>query len=374
MNINIRLNPDKAVHAFYVFFIIHTCQIGAGLMGVPRILFLEAGVDAWVSVLVTGAYMHVLVLLMLTILRNYENTDLIGVQVDLFGPWIGKGLGVLYILYIFLLLLTVMKNYIEVVQVFIFPQIPIWLMSAFMLILMVYSILGGFRVVVGTSFLFFFLTIWLVLPVYKPVTFMDWKHLTPIFMSSPMEILAGAKQVAYSVLGLEILFFIYPYIQNKKKIAVAAHAGVFFTTILILLVTVVSIGYFSPDELKETVWATLSLFKIISFSIIERFDFLAVALWMMVIIPNVVLFGWIIIHSLKRLFSFPKKPSLYITALMLFFSSILIEERIGINYLTSITGEVGFWVVFIYPWILYVGLLLKKLFRKGKSNEKMGHS
>ncbi|WP_281976104.1 GerAB/ArcD/ProY family transporter [Halobacillus litoralis] len=365
MKTNISMNPGKSVQAFYLFFIIHTSQIGAGLMGVPRILVLEAGSDAWISVLIAGIYLHIMIFLMLSILRAYDNSDILGVQGDLFGKWIGKILGLMYVLYIFLLVLTVMKNYIEVVQVFIFPEMPIWLMSLFLLSLMVYSIIGGFRVVVGTAFIFFFLTIWLALTIYKPMTYMDWEHFLPVMHhSSPTDLFMGAKQVAYSVLGLEILLFVYPFIEDKKKISLPAHAGVLFTTFLILLVTVVSIGYFSPDQLKATVWATLSLFKIISFSIVERFDFIAVALWMMVIIPNLVLFGWMIVHSMKRLFNTPKKPTLYALAFLLFIASITIEKRVGVNQLTSITSEVGFWIVFVYPWFIYIIVMVKKKWLK----------
>ena len=49
MKTNITMTQGQSVRAFYLFFIIHTIQIGAGLMGVPRILFLEAGPDAWVD-------------------------------------------------------------------------------------------------------------------------------------------------------------------------------------------------------------------------------------------------------------------------------------------------------------------------------------
>ncbi|MBX0357281.1 GerAB/ArcD/ProY family transporter [Halobacillus sp. Nhm2S1] len=364
MKTNIPFHPDHTVQAFYLFFIIHTSQIGAGLMGVPRILVLEAGVDAWISVLVAGLYLHFIVFIMLQILKSYENADILGIQQDLFGVWIGKALGTVYVLYIFLLLLTVIKNYIEVVQVFVFPEMPIWLMALFLLSLMVYSILGGFRVVVGTSVVFFFLTIWLVFTIYKPITYMDWEHFLPVFQTPAPDLLKGVQQVTFTVLGLEILLFVYPFIQDKKRAALPAHAAVFFTICLILLVTVVSIGYFSPDQLKSTVWATLSLFKIISFSVLERFDFIAVALWMMVIIPNIVLFGWMIVHSLKRLFNVPKKPTLYGLAFLLFLTSITAEKRVSLNELTDWTGQIGFWIVFVYPLFIYVMVLLKKLMKK----------
>ncbi|KHE67311.1 GerAB/ArcD/ProY family transporter, partial [Halobacillus sp. BBL2006] len=156
MKTNLTIKPDVAVSAFYLFFIVHTIQTGTGIMGVPRILFLEAGPDAWISVLIAGVYLHFIAWIMISILREYESADIIGIQCDLYGKYIGVSIGIVFLIYQFFILLSVIKNYVEVVQVFIFPNIPIWLMSLFLLSLMIYCVLGGFRVVVGTSFIFFF--------------------------------------------------------------------------------------------------------------------------------------------------------------------------------------------------------------------------
>lgn len=367
MNINLTVKKGESFRAFYLFFIVHTIQIGAGLMGVPRVIFAEAGSDAWVSILLGGLYLHFIAWIMLLILREYENADILGIQMDLFGRFMGYVLGTVFLIYVFLILLTVIRNYIEVVQVFIFPEVPVWLMALCLLFLMVYCLLGGLRVVVGASFIFFLLTIWLSLTIYKPFTYMDMGHFLPIMEASPMEILNGARVMSYSVLGMEVLLFIYPYIDNKKNAALPVHLGLGLTTFLILLVTVVSIGYFSPYQLRETVWATLSLFKIISFSMIERFDFIAVALWMMVIIPNIVLFGWMLVHGMNRLYNAKFKPTLYGIAGAVFIAAVLIEYRMNINVLTDITSKVGFYLVFVYPLIVYIALMVRKLWRKGRS-------
>ncbi|MFQ3543425.1 GerAB/ArcD/ProY family transporter [Halobacillus rhizosphaerae] len=368
MKINLTISSDQAVQAFYVFFIVHTLQIGAGLMGVPRILFVEAESDAWISIIIASLCIHFVVWIMLLILKEYESADILGIQEDVFGKWIGRLISSAYLVYLFSILLAVLKNYIEVVQVFVLPEMSTWLMSLFLIFLVVYSLLGGFRVMVGVSFLFFFGTIWLVFSLYKPLSLMDWSHFTPIGIHSYMDILRGAFKMSYSVLGFEVLFFIYPYIRNKKDIHLPLHAGIFLTNLLIFLVTVVSIGYFSPGQLKESVWATLSLFKIIHFSFIERFDVLAVSLWMTVILPNLIIFFWMIIRIFRRSFNAPEKPTMYTLAVCLFIASMLIEYRINIDKLTDFAAKSGFYLVFIYPLILYPIVKIKKRLKKGHSS------
>ncbi|KHE67570.1 GerAB/ArcD/ProY family transporter, partial [Halobacillus sp. BBL2006] len=217
-------------------------------------------------------------------------------------------------------------------------------------------------------FIFFFLTVWLVFTIYKPITYMEWENFLPIFQSSPLDILKGAQKTSYTVLGMEIILFVYPYIKNKEKVSLPIHTALFLTTFLIFLVTSVSIGYFSPDHLEQTVWATLSLFKIISFSIIERFDFIAVALWMMVVIPNIILLCWMLLQTLNRMFNAPKKKSLYVISFLLFIASILIEYRVDINTLTDYTAKLGFAIVFVYPLFVFLSLKVRKMWRKRRGS------
>ncbi|UOQ43598.1 spore germination protein [Halobacillus salinarum] len=367
MNTNLTITNDTKIQAFYLFYVIHTVQIGAGLMGVPRIIFLEAGVDAWISIIIASIGLHIVAAVMLFVLKEYDNADILGIQEDVFGKWIGMFFSLMYLVYLFPTTLSVLKNYIEVVQVFVFPEMPTWLMSLALIFLIIYSLLGGIRVVVGVSFIFFIATIWLVFSLYKPISLMDFSHFTPIGLTNYKDILLGAYKTTFTVLGMEVLFFIYPYVKNKQNVKLPVHAGVFATNLLVLLVTVVSVGYFSPGQLQESVWATLSMFKIIHFSFIERFDVIAVSVWMVVVLPNMIILFWMMIRVLKRSFGAPDKWMMYVIGGLLFVTSILIEYRLDINKVTDVSARIGFWVVFVYPFIIYSALLLKKLFKRRRA-------
>src|SRR5690625_7512373 len=104
----------------------------------------------------------------LIIIKQYENADIFSIQVDLFGKWIGKTLGTLYILFLISGLAIALKTYIQVIQIFIYPMIPTYIMGIILLSLVVYAVLGGIRIVVGACFLFFFLSLWLLLLLFNP--------------------------------------------------------------------------------------------------------------------------------------------------------------------------------------------------------------
>ncbi|WP_077624442.1 GerAB/ArcD/ProY family transporter [Sediminibacillus massiliensis] len=370
MGPNLTIKPNKQIKAFYLFFLLISIQTGVGIMGVPHHIFLESKHDAWISVLIAGAALHLVVMVMFFILKQYKNADIVSIQTDIFGKWIGKLLGSFFIVYFFVVTLSVLVDYIEVVQVFIFPTMSPWVMSILMILLTVYTLLGGIRVVVGLIFIFFFFSLWLLIFLYKSVILMDLSNFLPIFQATTGELLSGAYKTSFSYVGVELIFFIYPFIQDKQSAHKSAQLGVAFTTFLLLLVTVISIGYFSPLGLETLLWPVLVLFKIIEYAIIGRFDVLVVTAWFFVVLPSIVLFTWITTYTIKRTFRVQQKKAVYFVALLLIVLGALMKDQTTTNFLTDLIARVGFWVGFIYPLVLYPLVLIKKKAEKKRRAKK----
>ncbi|MBO1911626.1 GerAB/ArcD/ProY family transporter, partial [Microvirga sp. 3-52] len=181
MKVNLTIKPGQSIRAFYLIFIIVGIQVGVGILGVPRYIFAVAHQDAWVSIIIAFAYMLIVTWAMFIILNKYENADIFGIQVDIFGRWIGKLLGTIYLLFFMVEFLSVLLNYIEIVQVFIFPTITTFIMGLLLLLLVIYSVQGGIRVVVGTVFIFSLLSPWIFLLLYDPISRMEVTHFFPMF-------------------------------------------------------------------------------------------------------------------------------------------------------------------------------------------------
>ncbi|OZU87874.1 spore gernimation protein [Virgibacillus indicus] len=370
MDINVKAGPKTEIRAFYLFFIISSLQLGVGIMGAPSIVFMESKQDSWISVLIAFLIIVFILFIMLYILKQYENTDIFGIQADVFGQWLGKLLGTVYIIYFLAVLFSVVTTYIDVVRVFIFPEVSPFLLALLLMSLVTYSVLGGFRVIVGVCFLFFILTHWILFLLIEPALEIDWTHLQPVMGASITELFKGAKATVYTLLGFEILFFVYPFIKNKEKVKLPVILAVGWTTVIILITVITSIGFFSPDQLMRREWPVLNLFKIQTFSFIERLDFVVVAGWMMVIVPNIVILMWGITYGMKRLYQIPQKKTLYIVSILLVIASAFMDNHFQIYSFTDIVARSGFWVGYIYPLLLLPLVLLKKRWRRKKGRGK----
>ncbi|WP_087973394.1 GerAB/ArcD/ProY family transporter [Oceanobacillus rekensis] len=369
MDVNVKIKSILRIRAFYLFFIISSIQLGVGIMGAPALIFIEARQDSWISIIIAAIYIVIVLFVMLLILKQYENADILGIQVDIFGTVLGKLLGTVYIIYFAATLLSVLITYIEVVKVFIFPELNNFVMGLLLICLIVYSVLGGLRVIVGVCFLFFILSHWVLLLLIQPALQIDLTHLQPAFQASFVELLQGARSTSYTFLGFEILFMVYPFIQNKEKAKTPIFMASLWSAALVLVTTVIAIGFFSHEQLERREWSVLALFKIQSLPFIERFDYIVVAEWMMITVPNMILLMWGVTYGMKRLYKLPQKISLYIVAILLLIACSFMGQHFQIQKVTDTVANLGFWIVYVYPFLLLPLVLFKKRWMKRKERE-----
>lgn len=364
MKINLQIPKGEQFRSFYMFFIIASMQLGVGLIGIPRIVFMEAGHDAWISILIAYLYIALLLFVMLYILRQYENTDILGVQADLFGSFISKVLGTVYILYFIFYILSTLVTYIEIIKVFVLPDSNAFVLGCMLLIIAIYTVFGGLKAVVGVTFLFFMFSSWLFVLLIQPIRQMDFLNFLPVMDKDIMDILRGTIAASYTFTGFEILFFIYPFVANKKKIGKPVFLGLSYFTFLVLLSTNIAIGFLSPAQLERRIWVVLNLFKIQTSPIIERLDYVVIAEWMMVAMPKVILLMWCISYIAKRIYNLSNEISVYTSASILLILIPFFNEHFIIQRLIDNVSRVSYGIVYIYPFLLLPLVLLKKKIRK----------
>ena len=218
MKPEVNINPKENLlfDAFFMFFLIHTIQTGVGIAGLPRIVYLAAGHDGWISIIIAGLLVSAVIFLSVMMLKQYESADLFGIHYDVFGIFLGRLVNILYTFYLISGIYVIVMNYVEIVQAWVFPDLSTWFLAMILLLLSMYAVMGGVRIAVGFSFMSFLLTFWIVLIIIIPARDFDYTHLLPILNKGYAEILKGVYKTSLSIIGFEMLLFLYPFIKNKK--------------------------------------------------------------------------------------------------------------------------------------------------------------
>jgi spore germination protein (amino acid permease) len=357
----IKIAERFQVSHFLVFYLIHSLQFGIGVLGFQRIIAEKAEQDFWISVILSGVFVHISLWMIYMILEG-SNGNIITLHKEFFGKWISGALSFFLFLYFSLVATTVVRSFIEIVEVWMFPEINVWLFSLILLILVLYIISGGFRIVTGISFFGVVLPLYLLLSFLFPLQFANVRNLLPIFDHSLKDIVLSAKDMSLTVSGFEALLIYYPFIKNIDKSKKWGHLAVAFTTFVYTYISIISIVYFSEEQLGRTVWATLTIWKIIELPFVERFEYIGIANWIIIVLPNICLSLWCASRILKDAYKFNQKYSLIVLLVILYFIVNMLESREQISLINTISGQAGFYLMFVYiPILFFITLVIRKI-------------
>ena len=117
------MNKTKTVSPYFAFILLHSLQIGIGILGYQRVILKMQVMmlDFSYYCRYCNSYCTVLYVKMLE-----KDGDLISIHTTTFGKWVGSIFSVIFTLYCLLFCLTVLHTYMEVIQVWIFPTIKLW--------------------------------------------------------------------------------------------------------------------------------------------------------------------------------------------------------------------------------------------------------
>lgn len=367
--------PYFLFNSFLLIFAMHSAQIGIGILGFQRYVYQQAGHDSWISVMIAGLLLSFILWIMVKTLRTFDYYDLFLIHYTVFGKWIGTLLNTLYVVYLLISPFIIIVNYVDMVQTWIFPDMPNWVLSLLILLLVAYGVTGGIRTVIGFAYLAVILTLWLILLVFFAVPYLSWNHLLPIGEHSLKEVLLGTKSMSFSLVGFELLYFIYPFAKEKNKVNRYVQIASLSITSIYLIVMLVTLAYFSGPQLLRNSWATFTMYKMIKLPFLERFEYVAVCLWLLIVLPNIMMYLWAAIRGMKCVFSLGENIALHVGLLVIFALCLLLKTRIKIESVSNIMATVGMILGFVYPVFLFSCVFIReKWLKKGGSPHEANNS
>ncbi|WNB92998.1 GerAB/ArcD/ProY family transporter [Bacillus sp. NEB1478] len=342
-----------------VYFLIVGGQIGVGVLGFVRYIAKFVHQDSWLVVIFGGVVIHIVIWMMFKIL-NKHGGDIFNIHHQFFGKWLSLLLSSIFTFYYLVTGVVILRTYIEAIQNWMFPGIPIWTLSFIFTALTYYIVIKGFRVVTGIAYFCFVLTIWIILTHYFPIKYGHVINLLPIMDYSFNNYYQAFKVMALSFLGIEYLFAYYPYLEETEKAQKWAHFGAATTTFIYLLTTISTLMYFSPKQLQGLTWPTLQEWKIVTLPVLERFEYIGIAFFAIVVLINLALALWTSSRGLNRMFDIKQRIALIPLSFILFITPAVFTTRFKVDELNNIIGKFGFYLLYAYIPLLFIISLMKK--------------
>ncbi len=355
------------VPALMVFFLIVSSQVGVGVLGFQSVINKYAGHDAWLSVIVAGLALHVIIWIMYKILYNNESGEIVAIHKFTYGKWLGAFLSTIFSVYLLLLSVIVLRTYIEIIQVWIFPHVQVWALLFLLIPLFYYIISGEFRIVVGVCFFGVVYPSFLIFTLIYPLKYSHMTYILPILDHSFTEIMQSSSLAILSFLGVGCLLVFYPFIRESRQSQKFAHIGNLSTTLLYVFICFVTYVYYNQSELQNTIWATLGMWKIIEMPFLARFEYFGIATLFFSILPNIVLFLWASTRTLHNVAGISQKKIAAILLVIVFVACVIPAGRMVINQLSDIVGNFGLLFLFGYIPVLFLINFIRRKVTKNVS-------
>lgn len=356
----VNVNEKYKVSPFYVFFLVHSMQTGIGVLNFQRLLAKSSGTDGWISILLAGLIVHLLIWIIYKIFSVIPG-DIIYVNHQTFGKVIGNFFSLIIILYFLLIGMIVMISYINVIHLWLFDEVASWAFALVFLILIYYILTGGFRTITGIAFLSVMLSFWLTFVLFYAMKYSEITNLLPIFDHHFLEIVKGVEDTSLTMIGFEMILMFYPFIKDAKTSQKFAHGGALTTTLLTLFIYTITIIFYSQKQLQLTIWPTLTMTSVIQLPFIQRFEYITVSWWAFVVIPNMTLSLWAASRGFKVLLNVPQKYPLWVLSIFILLINIVFFDVDTLYILNKMINPYYILFFILYLPFLLVIIYLKKM-------------
>ncbi|OCT15454.1 hypothetical protein A8709_15360 [Paenibacillus pectinilyticus] len=327
-------------------------------MTFQRELVEHVGQDAWIVVCFSSLTFFLVIWMMYRVLNKAQH-DIMFINQAYFGKWAGNLLNLLLLGYLLLVGGNICRTFIQIVQVWLFPDLHTWILCVILLLAACYAVFGGLRTVIGVCF--FSMLQYMLLPIYFFIaSYFHFSYFLPVMDHSVSEMVKAMSQMTFSFLGVEVILICYPWFKNPKKSERWVYWANGVVTLFYLSEIITSLAFFSKNQLINIQWPSLAQFQFVQLPYIERFEGFGVASQLMRALPILCLCLWSAGRISKVVTSIrPSRTVPFFAALLAIFVCLL-PESVAIKYAHHWIYIAGTGIVYVYLPILFVLSLFSK--------------
>ncbi|WP_286884461.1 GerAB/ArcD/ProY family transporter [Aneurinibacillus sp. UBA3580] len=269
----------KEITLLQYILAINGVQVGTSILTLPGGVAKTAGTDGWISIILGWALTTVVSLCIVHLMAKHPGDTMLELLTRYLGKWPGKAVMGIWMLYALFAVTVILFVTVSIVQEWILPNTSNYFIVTLFMINAYMIVRGGVRIIARYAEFVFFFTLGLPILLMFPLKDSHWIYLLPILKEGWMPILYTVKTTVIAFLGFEMAFLFYPYLQNKKAAAKGIVIANTLTLVVYLHITFICFIYFSPEEITQFLWPTLTLVKPIQFPFLERMEIVFVSFY-----------------------------------------------------------------------------------------------
>ncbi|WP_198852840.1 endospore germination permease [Alicyclobacillus sp. SO9] len=278
--------------------------MGTGVLALPATTGYFTARNGWISALVASSGGFVSIGIVFIYSRVFPGVDLLQSFESAFGRWFGAFAGLWYVLWLFITISGIWRELSVFIEVTAYQKTPLIVLSAVLVIPIVYIIYQGIQTVgMFSEFLTPLATGFTFLFVVLTVSNIDWSQFRPILADGWTPVLRGS--LVSTTFAMEPLILLQAASKVDKPNQMASSMFVAYSGILALslLIEVVAIGTLG-GAIQNLNYPILEVIRNVSFlkHFVERIDTFYVMAVVAVLFLKLSMFQYVFATSISQIF------------------------------------------------------------------------
>ncbi|MCY6370143.1 GerAB/ArcD/ProY family transporter [Clostridium ganghwense] len=352
-----KIKNDILTPSQFIFTVLGT-MLGLGILSLPNTLVKISQQDSWISTALGAVYPLYISLICIYVSKKYPNHNILFLSKKYFGNFLGSILNLLFLIQFTIYSFGVSSGYTNLTRVFTAEFLTPLKLIIVITTVCLYTASKGIQVIGKMCEIIFYITLPLIfLPLFA-LNKSSILNLLPIFGSGLSNILKGSIETVFSYTGIEVLFLIYPYINDKNKIKISSLKAVSLTAFIYIWIIFITIYYFSLDVTSKSLWPFLSASEIIDIPLINNFRYLFVLSWSFIILKTITIQYFIVVTILKDFMkkTNPKKIYFFIYPILICLPLFFTNEVMRRNFFGKV---IPLTVIFSIIYVSSIALLVR---------------
>lgn len=261
-------------------FILQT-QVGIGVLSFPNVLHESAGVDGWISVILAGTIVQLMLLVYIALCNRYPGHNLYTMMPQIFGKWLGNAVNALFIIHFTFTACVILILEMVFVELWVLPFSDPWMVIVANCLVFIYFARENLRIISRYHVMVTLLLVVMIALMLTSFQTTDYRYMFPIGQQGWTALMTGVKSSIISFLGFELFLIVSSDVQasGKSMIAPVLWANGLATAFFFIVVVIIFIN-FSPESLSFIPQPVPYFLNGISLPFLERMDLIFLSIWL----------------------------------------------------------------------------------------------
>ncbi|OMP66360.1 GerAB/ArcD/ProY family transporter [Domibacillus epiphyticus] len=364
---------EKAkINAYQLFVLIVLFELGSALM-VP--LAIEAKQDAWLVILIGMGGGLFLYLIYYSLYYYYPDIPSTEYVQKIMGTTLGRIIAFFYVVYFVYLAARVLRNFGEMLVTFAYPETPLFVINALLIVLVIYTVRKGIEVLSRTGeFLFVFMSFLLISASILVVVggIIDSNNLRPILADGIQPVMKTVlMHNLYFPFGEVVVFtMILPYLNRSEKAKRTGLMAIGLCGLILSLITAVNISVLGVSLVSRSQYPLLSTIQTVEVAgFLERLDVYFVLAVVIGVFVKIAVFFYVAMEGAANLFAVKESARLVVPiGVVILILSIAVASNFS-EFFQEEHRFVHFYVHLPFQVIIPIFLLIIAFFKNRKKSK-----